>query len=213
MLIVLCGLPSTGKTTAARYLAVSARATILATDEVRRQLFKRCDMQELLTAADPMKCDIQRLFDPLPNIPEKYQQMIWKQNAMVYEEILRRIPALLSEGNGVLDGSFSSKSTRQRAYSVSMSMGHRPYLVHCVCPEPIVRRRLERRPLITDEPSNVVTMYVYNKVKERFQPPSSEGVTVFTYDSDSNLVSIEDAHLGERAEIAAIERGLSSIVV
>jgi hypothetical protein len=56
-------------------------------------------------------------------------------------------------------------------------------------------------------------MYVYNKVKERFQPPSSEGVTVFTYDSDSNLVSIEDAHLGERAEIAAIERGLSSIVV
>jgi len=212
-LVVLCGLPRTGKTTAARYLATTAHATVLATDDVRRQLFKECSMQELLRADDPMRYDIQRLFDPLPTIPDKYQQLIWKQNAMTYEEMVRKIPSFLSRGNTILDGSFSRKSVRERAYSIARSMGHRPYLVYCVCAESVVRRRLERTNVSTDDSSNVVTFDVYIKVKERFEVPLKDDVTVFTYDSGTNSAAVRNEHLGAETEMAAIDKGLRSIVV
>lgn len=211
--MVLCGLPRTGKTTAARHIAVTARATVLATDDVRRQLFKECSMQELLRADDPMRCDIQRLFDPLPTIPDNYQQLIWKQNAMTYEEMVRRIPSFLSKGNTILDGSFSRKSVRESAYSIARSMGHRPYLIYCVCAESIVRRRLERRHVPTGDSSNVVTLQVYTKVKEKFEAPLKDDATVFTYDSGTDSAVVRNEHLGAETEMAAIDEGLRSIVV
>lgn len=211
--MVLCGLPRTGKTTAARYLATTACAKVLATDDVRRQLFKKCSMQELLRADDPMLYDIQRLFDPLPIIPDKYQQLIWRQNSMTYEEIVRRIPSYLSRGNTILDGSFSRNSVRERAYSIARSMGHKPYLVYCVCEESVVRRRLEQTYVSKDDSSNVVTFDVYIKVKERFEAPLKDGVTVFTYDSGTNSVAVRNKDLGAETEMVAIDRGLRSIVI
>jgi len=170
-------------------------------------------MQELLSADDPLHCDIQRLFDPLPTIPDKYQQLIWKQNAMTYEEMVRRIPSFLSGGNTILDGSFSRKSIRESAYSIARSMGHRPYLVYCVCAESVVRRRLERRHVPTVDSSNVVTFQVYVKVRERFEAPLKDDVTIFTYDSGTNSANVRNEHFGAETEMAAISEGLGSIAV
>jgi len=204
----MCGLPLTGKTTAARWLVAETGATLLSTDGLRRELFEQCTLEQLLKSNEPMRYDLQRIFDPLPNIPEGYQQLIWKQNALVYEEVMKRTPALLSRNSVVLDGTFSKRKVRGEVYSTAKLCGHRPYLIHCVASEEVISRRLKKRPSSTEDLSYVVTMDVYLKVKERFENPAPDDVTVFRYDSGEGSVIVRNEQLGDPAEIEVIERVL-----
>lgn len=209
---MMCGLPSTGKTTVAGYLVAATRAQLLSTDGLRRELFKQGSLQDVLGSDDPSRYDLQRIFDAQPSIPDKYQQLIWEQNGLVYEEIIRRIPQFLANGDAVLDGTFSKTKIRERAYNISRSTGHRPYLIYCVCSEDIIKQRLARRGGSEGELSDVVTIEVYYKVKERFEDPSADNATVITYDSGNGNVDIRNWQLGAPHDIAMIQEVLHSIV-
>lgn len=202
----MCGLPLTGKTTAARWLVAETGATLLSTDGLRRELFEQCTLEQLLKSNEPIKYDLQRIFDPLPSIPDNYQQLIWKQSDLVYEEVMRRTPVLLSRNSVVLDGSFSRRKTREETYSAAKLAGHRPYLIQCVASEEVISKRLKKRASSTEDLSYVVTMDVYLKVKERFEDPASDSVAMLRYDSGNGGVIVHNAQLGDQIEIATIER-------
>jgi predicted kinase len=204
----MCGLPLTGKTTAARWLVAETGATLLSTDGLRRELFEQCTLEHLVKSKEPIKYDLQRIFDPLPSIPDNYQQLIWKQSDLVYEEVMRRTPVLLSRNSVVLDGSFSRRRAREEVYSAAKLAGHRPYLIHCVASEEVISKRLKKRASSTEDLSYVVTMDVYLKVKERFEDPASDSVAMLRYDSGNGNIVIRNAQLGSQIEIATIERVL-----
>jgi len=114
MLIVVCGLPATGKSTLAKHLAADLGGEILRTDIIRRELFRDAPLEEVLESKDPMQYDLERIFDRQEVIPEKYQRMIWKQKEMVYDELLKRVERLLKKGvNVILDGTFYKRNLRE----------------------------------------------------------------------------------------------------
>jgi len=213
MLIIMCGLPGTGKTTAAEHLAPITRARLLSTDGVRREMFRYSSLQEVLASSDPLQFDLQRIFDVQPSIPEKYQQLIWKQNEMVYEEMLKRTSALLSQGSVILDGTFSKKRIRERAYAIASNARQKSYLIFCVCSEEEIRQRLERVRDLTTTLSDVAKMEIYYKFKPTFEEPLGDNAPVIIYDSEKSNVDIRNAQLGDLSQIAQIERTLRSIVV
>ena len=130
MLIIVCGLPGTGKSTVAKHLSSDLGGEILRTDIIRRELFKDASLEEVLKAEDPMQYDLERIFDRQRSIPDYYQRMIWKQKMMVYDELIRRAEALLLRRNNViLDGTFYKRSLRERIYAVSKRLNVPAYLI------------------------------------------------------------------------------------
>ncbi len=205
MLIVMCGLPATGKTTVAEALAKVIKAVILRTDLIRREIFKEGKLEEVLNSREPLIYDLQRVFDPLPKIPEEYQNLIWKQNEIVYEELLRRTENLLRQGeNVILDGTFSKKALRNKVYDVAKAYHANVYLVYCTCDEKIIEQRLSRREKEKERLSNVTKMDVYYKVKANFEEPSRDGVPIVHYDSGKDEVEIWNKNLGNEKEIKLI---------
>jgi len=194
MLIVICGLPGTGKSTLARYLSSELGGEVLRTDIIRRELFKIASLTEVLKAEDPMRYDLERIFDEQESIPEKYQEMIWKQKEMVYEELLRRVEALLERGsNVILDGTFYKKALRKKIYSVSEKVGVHTYLIECRCPEEIIKDRLTKRRGSLNEVSNVKKMQIYYTVKRAYESPVSDKVSIIIFDTFSGKIEVRNA--------------------
>lgn len=192
MLVTLCGLPVTGKTTAARQLAEDTNGKILRTDVIRRKLFEESTLEEVMNSDDPMRYDLERIFDDQETIPEKYQEMIWKQKKMVYDELFRRIEVRLTERQTViLDGTFYKRSLRERVYSIARKTDARVYLVECNCSEDYIKERLSRRKEIPDEASNVDKLKIYYTVKESYERPTDTGDPVPTIIYDTGLQEIE----------------------
>mgnify|MGYP000008672952 CR=1 FL=1 len=184
MLIIVCGLPGTGKSTLAKWLSSDLKARVIRTDLVRRKLFKNASLEEVLKSEDPMQYDLERIFDRQENIPENYQKMIWKQKEMVYDELLRRVETLLEKGdNVILDGTFYKKRLREKIYSIAEKANVSAYLVECRCPEKTVENRLIKRRKIPKELSNVDKMQIYRTVKEAYESPASDPVPSVFFDT------------------------------
>ena len=210
MLIVMCGLPLTGKSTVAEHLSGVINAKIISTDSIRRELFRSCTLQEILDSPDPLKCDLQRVFDAQPSIPEKYQQMIWQQNRLVYDRLLRKAADSLSRRSVVLDGTFSRKSIRDRAYAIGRSASHDVYLIHCVCTDEVIVKRLSRRQQTPDQTSYVASLAVFQKVKERFEDPLDGDIPTIVYDSGTSLIHVRNAEMGNKEEIARLAESIAA---
>lgn len=73
MLIIVCGLPGTGKSTLAKHLSSDLGGEVLRTDIIRRELFKSATLEEVLKSNDPMRYDLERIFDRQKSIPEEYK--------------------------------------------------------------------------------------------------------------------------------------------
>jgi hypothetical protein len=205
MLIIVCGLPGTGKTTLAKHLSSEFKGRILRTDQIRRDLFKTADLDEVLESDDPMQYDLERVFDKQKTIPEKYQQMIWRQKEAVYAELLRRVGELLEEGhNVILDGTFYKRRLRDEVYAVARKAGVETYTIECRCPEEIVKERLEKRGEIPDELSNVDKMEIYKTVKNVYESPVSDPVPVILYDTFSGEVETRNFDFEDNRSLAIL---------
>lgn len=126
-LLLLSGLPGTGKTTVGRALAVRADLTILSSDLTRKRL-AGLDPEE--SAAAPFGEGIYA--------PE------WDRRT--YAELLRRARQALFGGHRVLvDASFRRQADREVFFSLADMLGVPAYVVLCHAPAETVLRRLDRR--------------------------------------------------------------------
>jgi predicted kinase len=115
MLILICGLPATGKSTVARRLAKAMGAEVLRTDIVRRELIKN------------------------PAYTEEEKNLIYKANFLIADYLIKNDIIV------IIDGTFYRDKHRRQAREIAKRRGKRFFLVETKCPEDIVLKRLEKR--------------------------------------------------------------------
>jgi hypothetical protein len=115
MLVLITGLPGTGKSTLAMHLARRLRATVLRTDVIRKQLF------------------------PQPKYTEEEKELVYKVTFLIAEYLLR------AGKNVILDGTFYKRSLRQRVYQLARAVKTKLIIVECGAPEAVVKQRMEAR--------------------------------------------------------------------
>ncbi len=121
-LVLVSGLPGTGKSTLAREMATSADFTdIIRTDVVRKEL--------------------QAVEKSLP--APRYSAAGKEQ---IYDECLRRArQRLMSGGRVIVDATFQHEETRQRFIQLAIECGVRCVWIECTAPSDVAQRRLDAR--------------------------------------------------------------------
>ncbi len=150
-LLVMMGLPGTGKSFVARRLAERLDAFHLMSDSIRKQL-----LGISLTA---------RRF-------EGYGKGIYQGNIgkKTYDEMMRRARVFVSAGhNTIMDATFLHPDSRRRARALARKAGVPLLFVFADCPEKTVVSRLGRRTM--EGSFSDATIAVYREMKRRFKPP------------------------------------------
>ncbi|MFB6216811.1 MAG: AAA family ATPase [Candidatus Aenigmatarchaeota archaeon] len=115
MLIVVCGLQGTGKTTVAREIQESTDGVLLRTDTIRQELFKN------------------------PEYTDEEMQKVYDEMLSRAEEHLRK------DENVVLDATFSDRENREKAVNVAKKTNSKYRIMKVECPVEVVRKRIEDR--------------------------------------------------------------------
>jgi len=199
MLVLVSGLPGTGKTTVANQIAKDIDGVVLRTDAIRREIFKEASIEEIERSDDPYKYDLQGAFNKLKIIPEKYQRLIWRQNEKVYDVLFKRLQDYLKDKNVIIDATFYKRDLRDRAYDIAEELNKEVILVLTECPEECVKSRIVKRKTTPDEYSHLDKIEVYDKIKNLFEDPKLDGKPIFIYNTESQ--EIEENNTTEEMEI------------
>jgi hypothetical protein len=114
-LILVCGLPGTGKSTVAKHIAKDSRAVFLSTDVTRKRLLKK------------------------PAYSQEEKEMVY---GLLFEKADNFLKA---SRKVVLDGTFYKEELRERARKIAEKNRSTFAIVEVVCSEKIVKYRLEER--------------------------------------------------------------------
>jgi len=148
-LVLVGGLPGTGKSTLARGLAEQAGFQVIRSDQVRKE--------------HP---------GPLPEVPQRagFEQGLYApaQTALIYAECLRRAEGLLFEGQRVLvDASFRAEDWRRAFLEAAARWGVPAVWFLCQAEPEVVRVRLrDRRDDVSDADWDV-----YRLLADRWEEP------------------------------------------
>ncbi len=126
-LIITAGLMGTGKSALSKVLASHLGAEIIRSDVLRK---------ELLHIA------------PTSRHYEDFGKGIYAEDIshITYAKALEMASEILKNGKAVIvDASYKKRKDRQDAYDMAKKLSADFYLLECVCPEEIVKARLERR--------------------------------------------------------------------
>lgn len=109
-----------------------------------------------------------------------------------YTALLDAAEMELRQGRGVvLDGSYQSLKERERVRQLARRYGVGVYFIQCVCPEDLMKERMEKRALDPEAVSDG-RWEIYLKQKERFEPPRElserEFFVLETRDTPENLL-------------------------
>lgn len=162
-LVILCGLPGTGKSVAAAAAARPLRATVLRSDAIRKEL-----------AGLPATAR----GDASIYTPD------W--NARTYAELERRAGRALAAGEHViLDANHGRRADRARMRALADRLGAIPLLVEMTCPEGEIRRRLAARSEDRGEVSDA-GIAAFERQRAAFEPPdaAAEAPLVLTPSDD-----------------------------
>jgi hypothetical protein len=114
-LILVCGLPGTGKTTVAEELAKKTGSHILSTDIIRKELIRS------------------------PEYSDEEKDMVYGMLFSMAEMMLR------DGRNVLIDGTFQKESLRKTAGGIASNTKSEFRIVEVVCDEAIIRKRLSGR--------------------------------------------------------------------
>jgi aminoglycoside phosphotransferase family enzyme/predicted kinase len=146
-LVMLCGLPGTGKSVLAAAAARPLRATVLRSDVIRKEL----------AGLPPTARGDAAIYTP-----------DW--NARTYAELLRRAESALAAGEHVfVDANHGRRADRERLRDLARRLGAIPLLVEATCPEAEVRRRLAARSGDRGEVSDA-GLAAYERQRAAFEP-------------------------------------------
>lgn len=144
MIVLMAGLPGTGKSTLARELAVRTSGRVLSKDEFRHALFT----------------------------PEEIEYST-RQDDFCQELMLHAAGYLLSRDPAriiFLDGRpFSRRYQIENAIAAADSLNQPWRILECVCPEELARQRLESDSQDRSHPAANRSLQLYLQVKARFE--------------------------------------------
>lgn len=153
MLIIMAGLPGTGKSTVAAEIAQRLSAVVLSKDVVRHALFPSA-MVEYSTAQDDFVIDILL----------RTAEYIWRSRP---------------EQTIILDGrTFSRASQRTHVIEFAERAGQRWRMVECVCEDKLAKARLSQPD--PAHPAGNRTPALYEEVKAHWEPIETEHITLRT---------------------------------
>lgn len=115
MLIIICGLPGSGKSSLARKLKSKLPAAYLNSDVVRKQIFKK------------------------PQYTEEEKRRVYSDIINQAEKMLRE------GKNVIVDATFYTRRYRQMMIETARSAGSGHCTILCTLPEDEIRKRLEMR--------------------------------------------------------------------
>lgn len=146
-LILVSGLPGTGKSTLSRSLADKAHFEVIRSDVVRKEIFAS-EMSSESTA-------------PLYSSD---------RTQLVYNECLERArKSLLVGGRVIVDATFQREENRQAFLELAIACGCRAVWLECVAPAEITKQRIDSR----HGDASDADWSVYQLVKERWEQPSA----------------------------------------
>jgi predicted kinase len=151
-LVLLSGLPGTGKSWAAGHVASALRAVLLRSDVERKRL------AGLEPTARATGTEAEALYGP-------------QMSRMTYAHLLTLAARHLESGRAVVvDATFPDRAARAPFAALARARAAPLAVVHMTAPEPIVARRLAARAGDAQEPSDA-DWAVYLRARARFEPP------------------------------------------
>ncbi len=178
-LILTCGLPASGKSTAARHLAEPLEASVLRSDARRKRL-----------AGLPRTADAGAAYEAGIYAPEMTER--------TYVALLGDATTALRDGrNVVVDATFARAGHRRPFAELARSAGAPFLVVETVAPDETIRARMAARASDATEPSDA-DLDVYRHMRESFEPPSEL--------PDLQLVRAEAGEPGEEVTARAVDR-------
>ncbi len=156
LVILLSGLPGTGKSTLARKLARKYRLEHISTDSVRKRIFRDIRQDSFGRGS--------------------YSS---KQRNVVYDTINYVLYTLLKNGVGcVLDGTFYKDHMRSKVKRICERFNAKYQLIIVTCPESLIIKRFEEREKRKRRTLSDADSKVYEKLKELFEPTSLPHIEV-----------------------------------
>ncbi|HDD45946.1 MAG TPA: ATP-binding protein [Candidatus Aenigmarchaeota archaeon] len=116
MLIIVAGLPGSGKTTLANALKNKINAVVLSSDRIRKRLFKN------------------------PSYSEEEKRLVYEVMFLIAEIVLA------NKLNCILDATFYKKELRARAFNIANKFKTKFFIIECVMPAMLIKKRIENRP-------------------------------------------------------------------
>jgi len=154
MIVLMAGLPGTGKTTLARELAHHTEGALLSKDEIRAALFSAVDIEYSV-----------------------------KQDDFVQEVMLEAARFLLQANPArklFLDGrTFSRRYQIERVLTFARKLDQPWAIIECICSDETARQRLDLEP-DSSHPARNRTFALYLEVKARFESITYPRTTIST---------------------------------